>query len=266
MDMSRVSTCTYPLREREIDYALEVCAEAGFKKADVWGRAPHFSEDQSLCDWPALKQISADLGIAVANLGTYPGNFFIAATENERQAEMGKMKAAIEGAAYFGARSIRVMPGHGEDPAIVDEVTSYFIEAAAYAAERGVYLGMENHAGSIAGNPEVVLRLCQNVNSPHFGVLYEPCNLHHGGVDYKAALDVFGDWVTHCHIKDGVIRDGQFSKTHLGDGDVDFVWVVENMEAAGYEGDYALEYEVADIEPCETGMKKWYDRFAEAFN
>jgi len=72
MDTSRISTCTYPMREREIDYALRVCAEAGFKKADVWGRAPHFSEDQSQCDWPALKQTAAELGIAVANLGTYP--------------------------------------------------------------------------------------------------------------------------------------------------------------------------------------------------
>lgn len=266
MDTSRISTCTYPMREREIDYALRVCAEAGFKKADVWGRAPHFSEDQSQCDWPALKQTAAELGIAVANLGTYPGSFFIAATDVQREAEMCKMKAAIEGAAYFGARSIRVSPGHGEDPAIVDRVTPYFIEAAAYAAEKNVYLGMENHRGSIAGNPQVVAELCRNVNSPHFGVIYEPCNLLAIEVDYKQALDTLGDWVVHTHIKDGTWESGEYQRVHLGDGDVDFVWVVEQLEAAGYEGDYALEYEVGNIEPVETGMSKWYDRFTAAFN
>ncbi len=265
MDMTRLSTCTIPLRDKDIDYALGVLAEAGFNKADVWGRMPHFSEDQGLCDWPALRQLSADAGVAVANLGTYPGQFFTAETENQRRAEMGKMQATIEAAAYLGARSIRVMPGRGEDAAIVEAITPYFIEAAAYAAERGVYLGMENHAGSIAGNPQLALTLCLNVNSSYFGVLYEPCNLMHGGVDYKAALDVFGDWITHCHIKDGAIKDGEFHKTHLGEGDVDFVWVVEQLDASGYRGDYALEYELPEVEAPETGIRRWYEAFVAAF-
>jgi len=125
---------------------------------------------------------------------------------------------------------------------------------------------MENHRGSIAGNPQVVAELCRNVNSPHFGVIYEPCNLLAIEVDYKQALDTLGDWVVHTHIKDGTWESGEYQRVHLGDGDVDFVWVVEQLEAAGYEGDYALEYEVGNIEPVETGMSKWYDRFTAAFN
>lgn len=263
MDMSRISTCTYPLREREIADALRVCAEAGFVKADVWGRSPHFSEDQFQCDWPAMKAAAEELGIRVANLGSYPGRFFAAESEHQRHAEMGKMIAAIEGAAYFGARSIRIMPGIGEEAAVIDIIAPYFVEAAKYASERGIYMGMENHKGSIAGDPELAVRLCESVNSPYFGVLYEPCNLMHGGVDYKEALDVFGDWIVHVHIKDGRHENGEFHRTHLGEGDVDFEWVINTLEAAGYRGDYALEYELADIEPCETGMRKWYVTFVE---
>ncbi|MFO7945477.1 MAG: sugar phosphate isomerase/epimerase family protein [Armatimonadota bacterium] len=264
MDLSRISTCTYPLREEEIDVALKTVAEAGFQKADVWGRMPHFSEDQFLCDWEQLARLSEELGVQVANLGTYPGRFFIAETEQQRQAELGKMQAAIEAASYFGSRSIRVMPGHGEDPSIVEKVTPYFIESARYAKSKGVYLGMENHAGSIAGDPELALHLCENVGNDHFGVLYEPCNLMAGGQDYKEALDVFGDRVVHCHIKDGHRVDDSFSRVHLGDGDVDFVWCVQQLEAAGYDGDYALEYEVTEIEPVSTGLPKWLETFTEA--
>lgn len=264
MDMNRISTCTYPLREKDLEYTLGVCADAGFVKADVWGRAPHFAEDQFLCDWPNLRALSQKIGIQVANLGTYPGRFFAADSENERMAEMSKMQAAIEAATYFGARSIRVMPGHGEDPAIIARITPYFEQAVAYAAERGVYLGMECHAGSIAGNPPVVADFCAQIGSPYFGVIYEPSNLYAIGVDYREALEILAPCTVHVHIKDGLWIDGTYRRVHLGDGDVDFKWIIEQLDAGGYTGDYALEYEVGDIEPVETGMKKWYDHFVAA--
>jgi len=34
------------------------------------------------------------------------------------------------------------------------------------------------------------------------------------------------------------------------------------MEATGYEGDYALEYEICDLEPIETGLTRWVGYFA----
>ena len=224
MELSRISTCTIPLGEQQIDVALRAVEEAGYEKADLWGRMPHFSEDQALCDWETLADLSEEIGVAVANLGTYPGRYFAAETVEQQRAEMGKMKATIEAASYFGARSIRVMPGHGEDPSLLDTITPLFVEAAEYAREKGIYLGMENHAGSIAGDPDLCLQLCEAVDNEYFGVLYEPCNLLAGGVDYHEALDTFGDWITHCHIKDGRWEGDTFETVHLGEGEVDVVW------------------------------------------
>jgi len=93
--------------------------------------------------------------------------------------------------------------------------------------------------------------------------LYEPCNLLHGGVDYKGVFDRFAPWITHVHVKDGRSEDGKFVRTHLGDGEVDIGWVVENLERIGYEGDYALEYEICDIEPIESGLPRWLDYFKQ---
>jgi len=35
--------------------------------------------------------------------------------------------------------------------------------------------------------------------------------------------------------------------------------VVDALQRSGYEGDFALEYEICDIEPIETGLPKWYE-------
>jgi len=50
----------------------------------------------------------------------------------------------------------------------------------------------------------------------------------------------------------------------LGEGIIDFQWVFEQVEGTGYDRDYALEFEVGNIEPVETGYKKWYETWKNA--
>jgi len=259
MDMSRESTCSYPLRECSLDHTLGALAAAGFSKVDLWGRPPHFSTDPLQVAPAHIEAVAARHAIAIGNLGSYPGKDFASTDAATVEAALAEMFATIDLAARFGARSIRVLPGSGDDPAQVPALIGPFRESAAYAQTKGVYLGMENHAGSIAGNPPAALRLCEGVGSKHFGVLYEPCNLMHGRVDYKEAFSVFKDWIAHVHVKDGAWVGETFERRHLGEGTIDYLWVVDALQRSGYEGDFALEYEICDIEPIETGLPKWYE-------
>ena len=261
MDPSRISTCTYPLRERPVAEALATLAACGFTKVDLWGRPPHFSADPAEVDPAAVEAAAAAAGVRIANLGSYPGAAFASDSAAEQQAALDEMTATIDLAVRFGARSIRVRPGTGEDPAVIARIAPLFRESAAYAEARGIALGMENHQGSLAGLPDACVELCERVGSKHFGILYEPCNLLHGGVDYRAVFDRFAPWIVHVHVKDGAVADGVFTRTHLGEGDIDYAWVVESLERLGYDGDYALEYEICDIEPIETGLPRWLDHF-----
>ncbi len=261
MDIDRISACTYPLREQPYEYALQVLADSGVRKADLWGRDPHFPEDANDQAVAAIEAESRRIGVAIANLGTYPGAAFSSEDEDARAAELDSMRRTIDAAARLGCRSIRVLPGKGEDPAIIEQIAPLMAESAEHAEEAGVLLGMENHGGSIAGHVEHALRLCEAVGSPWFGVLYEPSNLWHAGVDYREAFDLFSDWIVHVHVKDGRRTDDGFERTHLGEGDVDPAWVIAALEGIGYDGDYALEYEIADIEPVETGLRKWVELF-----
>lgn len=257
MDLNRASACTYPLREKSLDYALRVIAEAGFRKVDLWGRPPHFSTLPNRVKPSEIEKLSAQHGLQVANLGTYCGRDFAERDRLKRYAALSKLTRTIDLAARFGARTIRVVPGIGEDPKIIPDLARDFQQAALYGAQKGIYLGMENHAGSLAGNPEHARALCERVGSAFFGVVYEPCNLLHAKVDYKQAFETLKDWIVHVHIKDGAWVDEAFQTTHLGQGQVDVRWVVDALEGIDYGGDYALEYEIGEIEPVETGLVKW---------
>jgi len=261
MDIARASACTYAMREKSFNQALRIVAEAGFKKADLWGGMPHFSIDGSEYSMDDLVKATRKYNVKIANIGTYCGSKFSSTHEDEVEKEITDTFRTIDIASLLGARSIRIVPGNGER-ATVDKIAPYFKVCAEYAESKGVYMGFENHGGEISGTPEVCAELSEKVGSKFFGVLYEPCNLMHAGVDYKEAFKAFSQYITHVHIKDGATQsDGKFKATMLGDGEIDVKWVVENLNKAGYNGDFALEYEVNDIEPVETGLTKWYEYY-----
>ena len=261
MDTSRASACTYGLREKSVEYALHVVAGAGFSKVDLWGGMPHFSTDESEFDVDKLMEIASGYGLQIANIGSYCGRRFSSDSSEEVQRELRGAKKTIDIAQKLGARSIRIVPGGGERED-VDKIVPHFKEAAKYAESKGVYMGFENHGGAISGDPDVCAELCEKVGSKHFGVLYEPCNLMHCGVDYKEAFAKFCQHITHAHIKDTAPQsDGKLKTVMLGDGIIDVAWVAENLDGAGYTGDLALEYEVSHIEPIETGLTKWFQYY-----
>jgi len=260
MDLKRISCCTIPLRDKAPEYAFGVIAKAGYTKVDLLGRMPHFDLSDPAYDLNGVMAAADRFGLRIANIGSYCGGDFVSDDKEARERALVETKAVIDAAALCGARSIRTRPGLPEDAAMIDRMVPYYQRAAEYAAKKGVYMGIENHGGPISGNPELCAELFHKVGNPYAGILYEPCNLASAGVDYKAGFEVMRDYIRHVHIKDAYLIDGKMRTVWLGTGVVDFRWVVASMESLGYEGDYALEYEV-HVEAPETGLTKWLDWF-----
>lgn len=262
MDLSRLSTCTFPLKDRPLAEALPIIAAAGYKRIDLLGRMPHFSLDTDECDPHAVQALAKANGLEIANLGTYVGVGLASTDAAEQTVALQEMKLAIDIAASYGARSIRVFRPHSaiDDPAKIDQIAPWLQRVADYAAVKEVFMGFENHGGPLCGDPEACRALCKAVDSPYFGVLYDPCNLMGAGTDYRAALDIMQDHITHVHFKDGVVDGGGFRRTMLGEGSIDFGWIMARLDEIGYDGHIATEYELPDPAP-EAGLRIWYDRY-----
>jgi sugar phosphate isomerase/epimerase len=260
VNTDRLSACSIALHGQPLDHTLDVIAAAGFRKVDLLGRPPHFSLDASECDPADVQAAAQSRGLQIANLGTYVGAGFASEDAAIQEHEWQDIQRAVDLAAYFGARSIRVRPG-SDDPACLDRITPWFQRSAEYAAKRGVYLGFENHGGGISGRPALCRELADRVGSSYFGVLYEPCNLMHAGVDYRYALHVMSAHIVHVHLKDGAFSLQGFEHTLLGQGQIDFGWVLAQLAALDYRGDLALEYELS-APPPEEGLRLFYESAA----
>jgi hypothetical protein len=76
MDVTRISACSYPLREKDLDYTFQVISEAGFDRVDLVGRMPHFSVTDPAYCLDTLRLMCDKYGMSVANIGSYCGKDF----------------------------------------------------------------------------------------------------------------------------------------------------------------------------------------------
>lgn len=261
MDINRFSATTYPYRDEPLETALKTFAALGFKRVDLLGRAPHFDPDPATLNISALKRKVENYGLSIANIASYCGDFTVG-SESEKEAELARLKRTIDAAVYLGSNTIRVFRGGVTDNVkYVPAIVPWFRQAAAYAAEKNIGMGLENHGGGISNDPIVFRDLCDQVGSKHFGMLYDPCNCHTSGGDYNKMFDLMKDYLIHVHIKDGTTTAGSHQTTMLGAGELDIRWVLDQIDASGYQGDITLEYENINIPPA-VGLKIWMEYLA----
>jgi sugar phosphate isomerase/epimerase len=239
----------------EVDKVFSVIAEAGFTKVDLLCRMPHLSLDPDECDPQDIIKAAKTTGVEIANLGTYVGAGFESDDESVQEQALKDMKRALDLAEMFGAKSIRAKAGD-DDPAKIDRMVPWFQRGSEYAEAKGIPMGIENHGGGINGNPEVCVELFEKVGSEYFGVLYEPANLEHAGVDSRYALGVMRDHVNHMHYKPWKGFADEYALTMLDEGIAALKWNLAYLDRIGYQGDIALEYEYKG-ESAETGLAKW---------
>ena len=82
-----------------------------------------------------------------------------------------------------------------------DVAIPYWKEAAAFADDHGIKIGIEIHPGMLIFNVETMLRM-RDATGPAMGANLDPSHLFWNGVDPIAAIRKLGDAVHHVHGKD----------------------------------------------------------------
>ena len=90
---------------------------------------------------------------------------FSSVDSEEREEEFRQMKHAIDLAAHFGTRTVRVVPGDDRAESI-ETLVPWFKRSAEHAAEKSVFLCFEIHGNGIAGMPELCIERSEKAGSP----------------------------------------------------------------------------------------------------
>ena len=175
-------------------------------------------------------------GMAIS--GSAIGNTFTPAAGPDRDKEMALTKKWIDYCELIGAPHLRVFAGAAPKGMAHEQAVANCIEAlkeaCAYAAGRGVFLGIENHGGIVA-EPAPLLEIVKAVNSPWLGINLDSANFH--TEDPYADFAKCAPYAVNVQIKTEVSPKGAASSRS------DLKRYIQILRDAKYQGYVALEFE-----------------------
>ena len=158
-------------------------------------------------------------------------------TAGLRDKEVADVKKWIDVAASLGAGHIRVFGGAVPKTSTEDEAAKWVVDVlsrgAAYAAERGVILGLENHGG-ITARASRIVEIIKKVNSPWAAVNLDTGNFTEDAYQQIAAILPYA-----ANVQYKTDIRGAGGKLEPADWDR----LTKMISGSGYRGYLALEYE-----------------------
>lgn len=208
-----------------------------------------------------MVQVEAALAEQGLGLSAYAiGNDFVQPDAAARRQEVVSMRAGVDMAVRFKTNLLRVFSGGEKGGVSVEQGHAWIVEGlregAAYAAERGVTLALENH-GLFAGRADQVRGIIEAVGSPALRANIDTGNFLLVNQNPVAAATDLADLAAYVHLKDfralapgeqvaesyTALDGSRYVGTVIGEGDVDLRAVLTTLRAAGYDGWLSIEYE-----------------------
>lgn len=186
-----------------------------------------------------IKHRAFKLGLDIS--GTAIRNDYCLPPGPERDQWLTHTRQWIDYAATFGAPVIRVFAGtvpKGETEAVaLERCVQGLQEVAKHAAEKGVFLALENHGG-ITSTADQLLSIVKHLDSPWLGINLDSGNFSSGGDPYEQLARI-APYAVNAQIKTEMVINGKKQEA-------DLARIVKILRDANYRGYVVLEYEAAE--------------------
>lgn len=214
---------------------LDYCAKLGLEGAEI--TSYFFPDPLDKQHIHALKRRAHLLGLDITG-GAMGNNFSFPPGSDENVGHMKYFRTWIDHFAELGVPVVRVFAARGlpkgaSDEEIIKNVIANLNEALAYAEERGVMLGLENH--DFVKNIDYLLRILDAIDSKWLGVIWDSANLSPTPDPY-AQLERIAPYAVTAQVK---------VMTHVNGEEVpaDYARLVKILREAKYRGYLIFEYE-----------------------
>ena len=184
---------------------------------------------------------------------------------DERTRQVERQKAAIDLCVRLGMGFCRTLSGQAFPGMTRHEGVERSVEGISrsleYAERRGVTLCMENHYKDgnwrypeFAQPEDIYLEIVARIDSPGFGVQYDPSNAIVGGYDPIAFLEKVKDRVVTMHASDRYLADGAaLDDLRQTDGTIGYSDALKHGETGVGLNDYDAIFSIL----ADSGFSGW---------
>jgi 4-hydroxyphenylpyruvate dioxygenase len=264
----RLGFSAWAMRELPVERQIAIVREAGYASICLVS-GPTFPLDAVRADAAERARIRRLLDEAELELSAIAGHATLLEPDPDRRRANGeRIQATLDLAADLAGPQgppCVVSMGYGS-PATYEHdrelLADRFGTLAEYAGRRGVRLALEPHVGQAFDQPEKVVWLMENVNSPHFRLNLDNSHFEVMGRDLDEYLPMLIPYAVHTDLKDqrGIAPDHEFLVP--GEGDFDYARYLTAMDRAGYRGCVTVEISVmvqrrSGYDPAEVARRSF---------
>ena len=240
--------------------ALERIAATGYDGIDISGTHGNSADPKSVT--PELRRLTREtverLNLRVEAVITHG-----ALTDSLFGDSPLDLKGSVDLAVDVGAPVVVFhMGGPADEPdrrqTAWVRVVDYVRDAVEYAEAHDVKLASDGISLTwIVDSLEALLTLFDEVDSPSFGVNFDPSYLSMMGFDLREAAQLWKDRVVHGHLKDHIGRHPKWEHMIPGEGELDYAQVVEALKEIGFSGAISIETftDMAFEKACDVGYE-----------
>ena len=258
---------------------------AGVSHIDVENTSPDYITH--------IKSLCKEKNVEISSLAFYPNT--MDADLEKREANISHLKNVINMSALLGVNMVTTFVGRMQDKTVEDNIEEFkkvWPGIVKFAEEKGVKIGIENcpmlfgndqwpGGQNLATTPAVWRELFSIIDSPNFGLNYDPSHFVWQMIDYIKPLYEFKDKIFHVHFKDVKIYRDRLDEYGVmtpplkwmspklpGLGDVDWGKYVSALTDIGYDSyacieveDKAFEGTKEKVEQSLTLSKRYMEQF-----
>ncbi len=252
--------------DKPLQWGLEKAAELGFEYVEPWvhlGRelmseAGYYATISMYEDPIRIRKMAEKAGVKLSGFSCHTALCKPDVSGNY-------LKQAIRFAAEAGAPV--VCTDEGPKPKWTTEEEDFILmkytltEAAAFAENRGVFIGLECHQ-QYSKTPAGLDRMYKLVKSKSIGINFDTGNAYLAGEDPLKWLESIKDRLVHMHAKDISIQHSKAERGKVtgtpagcacGDGVIDWKKVIEICKSV--KRDIVLSVECGTVEQAERSIK-----------
>ena len=240
--------------------------------------------------WGGYRRRVEDLGMTIPMLCASPD--FTHPDEAFRREQIDKQRGCIDMTAELGGQFCRVLSGQRRPEVSREDGLRYAAESIQacipHAQDRGVTLIIENHYKDnywtypeFAQQMDVFCELVEMIDSPHFGVNYDPSNTILAGEDPLELLERVKHRVVTMHASDRYLNEGtiedlrkeedslgyakRLSHGEIGQGMNDYDAIFSTLAAVGFDGWISIEDGVDGMEQLARSVVFLREKIAQHF-
>lgn len=264
----------------QFEELIDTVSELGFQCVEVacWpqGKAErryagvsHFDVAQ-LDDAKAayIRDYCRQKNVEISSLAFYPNT--MDGDLEKRAHNIAHLKKVIEASARLGVNMVTTFIGRDQTKSVEENIELFreiWPDIIAYAAERKVKIAIENcpmlfgrdqwpGGQNLMTTPAIWRKLFAIIDSPYFGINYDPSHFIWQQMDYIRPIYEFRDKIFHVHFKDIKLHRDKLNDCGImaypldymspklpGYGDVNWGQYVSALTDIGYDGCACIEVE-----------------------